>query len=61
MSANYVGRELGYHITVEAASLSSFWEGWVQCDRATNARFAPLESFGQRFEELLIDVRDMGF
>jgi sugar phosphate isomerase/epimerase len=62
MSANYVGRELGYHVTTEdTAPLAALGEARAQCDRATNARFAPRETFGQCFEEILADVRDMGF
>jgi L-ribulose-5-phosphate 3-epimerase len=51
MSANFVARQVGYHMT----------EGWGQGERATNACFRPLETFGQRFEELLTAVRAMGF
>ena len=51
MGANYVARQVGYHMT----------GGWGEGDRATNAYFQPLETFAQRFEELLQDVRAMGF
>jgi L-ribulose-5-phosphate 3-epimerase len=51
MSANYVARQLDYHMT----------KGWMQGDRATNAYFQPRESFAERFEEILRDVRAMGF
>ncbi len=51
MSANFVARELGYHMT----------EGWGQGDKATNARFQPLETFGARFGDLLGLVRSLGF
>src|SRR5204862_4400360 len=51
MSANFVARQVGYHMT----------EGWAQGERATNEYFQPFETFGQRFEELLTTVRSMGF
>lgn len=51
MSANYVARQTDYNII----------EGWGQGDRATNEHFRPLETFPQRFEEVLRDVRHMGF
>ena len=51
MSANFLAREAGYHLT----------GGWMAGDRATNAHFAPLESFATRFGELLRSVRAMGF
>ena len=51
MSANYVAREVGFHMT----------EGWGQGDRTTNEAFAPLDTFPQRFGDLLGTVRSMGF
>jgi sugar phosphate isomerase/epimerase len=51
MSANFIARESGYRLT----------GGWMAGDRATNARFAPLENFEVLFAELLGDVRRMGF
>jgi L-ribulose-5-phosphate 3-epimerase len=51
MSANYVARQVDYNMT----------GGWGQGDRATEAHFRPLETFGPRFEELLIDITAMGF
>jgi len=51
MSANFLARESSYHLS----------GGWMAGDRATNARFAPLESFETRFAELLGSVRAMGF
>lgn len=50
MSANYVARELGYHMT----------EGWSQGDAATNAFFQPLETFPERFGALLDEVGALG-
>jgi hypothetical protein len=47
MSANFVARQVGYHMT----------EGWGQGERATNEYYRPLETFGQRFEELLTALR----
>jgi L-ribulose-5-phosphate 3-epimerase len=51
MSANYVARQVGYNMT----------EGWAQGDKATNAYFRPPETFVQRFEEILLDVRALDF
>ncbi len=51
MTANYVARQVGYRMT----------GGWGQGDRATNAHFAPLDTFAERFEELLVDIRALGF
>ena len=50
MSANYVARQLGYHMS-----------SWSQGDQATNEYFAPLETFAPRFEQMLSDVRALGF
>jgi L-ribulose-5-phosphate 3-epimerase len=51
MSANFVARTLGYHMT----------RGWGEGDRATQAHFRPLETFGARFKEVLRDVKALGF
>ncbi len=51
MTANYVAQQVGYHMT----------EGWGQGDRATNEYFQPLETFPQRFEQILQDVCALGF
>lgn len=51
MSANYVARQLDYHMT----------RGWGEGDAATQAYFRPLETFGERFDALLRDVRALGF
>lgn len=51
MSANFVARQLGYHMT----------QGWGEGDRATNDHFKPVSTFAERFEEVLRDVRDLGF
>jgi L-ribulose-5-phosphate 3-epimerase len=51
ISANFVARELGYNMT----------EGWVQGDTATEAFFAPLETFQTRFDAMLLEVKNMGF
>ncbi len=50
MSANYVARQVGYAM-----------HGWGHGDKATNAYMSPLETFGERFEEILCDIRSMGF
>jgi sugar phosphate isomerase/epimerase len=51
MSANYVARQVGYHMI----------GGWGQGDKATNESFRPLETFPQRFEQILQDIRALGF
>jgi sugar phosphate isomerase/epimerase len=51
MSANYVARELGYGVADE----------WGPCDDATNAVFRPIETFAERFDDLLVRVRAAGF
>lgn len=51
MSANYVARSVGYHMT----------GGWAQGEQATNQFYEPVDTFPQRFEEILLDVRAMGF
>ena len=50
MTANEVARETGWAM-----------HGWGHGDRATNEAFAPLETFGERFDALLGRVRDLGF
>jgi sugar phosphate isomerase/epimerase len=51
MTANYVARPLGYHMT----------EGWMQGDSANQDHFRPLATFKERFNTYLSDVRTMGF
>jgi sugar phosphate isomerase/epimerase len=51
MSANYVARQLGYNMT----------GGWGQGDRASNEYFRPIETFPERFEEMLLEITDLGF
>jgi L-ribulose-5-phosphate 3-epimerase len=51
MSANYVAKQVGYNMT----------RGWGQGDKATNEHFQPIETFRERFEELLRDVRALDF
>jgi sugar phosphate isomerase/epimerase len=51
MSANFVARQLGYHMT----------EGWMQGDTATNDYFRPIETFEERFDAMLAEVKAMGF
>src|SRR5687768_8919901 len=50
MTANYVARETGWAM-----------HGWGHGDQTTSERFAPLETFAERFDELLRDVRALGF
>jgi sugar phosphate isomerase/epimerase len=51
MTANYVARQVGYHMT----------EGWGQGDRATQDYFRPLRTFEKRFDALLAEIRGLGF
>ena len=51
VTANYVARQVGYHMT----------GGWGQGDKATNDYFRPLETFGERFEQILTDIKALGF
>src|SRR4029450_7885902 len=50
MSANYVAREVGYSM-----------RDWGHGDRATNDAFRPLETYAERFAQILDDVRELGF
>jgi L-ribulose-5-phosphate 3-epimerase len=49
-TANYVAREVGYAM-----------HGWGHGDRATNEAFAPVETYAERLDALLGDVRALGF
>ena len=51
MGANYVGRELGYGAADE----------WGPYDVATNAAFEPLESYGERIDEVFASISAAGF
>jgi L-ribulose-5-phosphate 3-epimerase len=51
ITANYVARQVGYNMTA----------GWGQGDKATQDFFRPRETFKWRFDEILRDVRAMGF
>ncbi len=51
MTANYVARQVGFNMT----------RGWGQGDKATNAYFEPIETFGERFEEIIQIIHGIGF
>ena len=51
MSANYVARQLDYHMT----------EGWMQGDSATQAYFRPIETYAERFDALMAEIAGLGF
>lgn len=51
VTANFVARPLGYRME----------QGWMQGDEATQAWFAPLATFAARFEEMLLEVKPLGF
>jgi L-ribulose-5-phosphate 3-epimerase len=50
MTANYVAREVGWAM-----------HGWGHGDKATNERFAPIETYEERLTELLAQVKELGF
>jgi sugar phosphate isomerase/epimerase len=50
MTANYVAREVGYAM-----------HGWGHGDRATNEAFAPLDTYGQKLDDLLGGIAVLGF
>ncbi len=51
VTANFVARQIGYRME----------KGWMQGDEATNAWFSPLATFEQRFEEMLLEIKALGF
>jgi L-ribulose-5-phosphate 3-epimerase len=51
MTANYVARQIGYNMT----------KGWMEGDDATNAYFAPLDTYAERFGALLAEIKSLGF
>ncbi len=51
ITANYVARQLDYNMT----------RGWGEGDTAANDYFRPLETFPQRFEGLLQEIKPLGF
>ena len=50
MTANFVARETGWAM-----------RGWGHGDRATNDAFRPIETYEQRLDSLLEDIRRLGF
>lgn len=51
MSANFVARQLGYHMPA----------GWGQGDQATQEFFRPLATFAGRFDAMLAEIKELGF
>ncbi len=51
MSANFVARQLDFNMT----------RGWGQGDKASNEYFKPIETFQERFREMLQIISDAGF
>jgi len=51
VTANFVARQIGYRMS----------QGWMQGDDAVNAWFAPLGTFSARFEEMLLEIKALGF
>src|SRR2546428_8199871 len=50
MTANYVAREIGFRMA-----------DWGEGDRAANAWYAPIETYEQRLDGLLLTVAGLGF
>jgi L-ribulose-5-phosphate 3-epimerase len=50
MTANYVAREIGFRMA-----------DWGEGDRAANAWYAPIETYEERFDDLLSTVVGLGF
>lgn len=62
MSANCAVRALDFRMTMEEkTTLVTLEHRLTESDQDTSVRFAPLETFGPRFEEILTHVSDMGF
>ncbi len=51
MSANFVARQVGYHMA----------KGWGEGDRSAQEWFAPLATFEARFDEMLGEITALGF
>lgn len=51
MSVNYIARYVDYAMT----------GGWGQGERSTREHFRPYETFARRFEEILINIKALGF
>ena len=51
MSANYFARVAAYDLR----------EGWPEATMTTNAWFEPIETFAERFDELLATIEGLGF
>ena len=51
MGANYVARFVNYQMT----------DGWGEGNNATEAYYRPIETFGERFSELLRGIHALGF
>ncbi len=51
VTATFVARQIGYRLE----------KGWMQGEDATNAWFAPLATFAERFDALLTEAKALGF
>src|ERR1700690_3076315 len=51
VTANFVARQINYRMD----------RGWMQGDDATNAWFSPLATFEERFDEMLLEIKALGF
>ena len=51
ITANFVARQIGYRMD----------KGWMQGDDAANAWFAPLATYEERLDEMLREIKDLGF
>jgi sugar phosphate isomerase/epimerase len=58
MGANYVCREIGFVVPEGSGGLTGWWG---VADQATQSAFAPIDTYHERFDEIVADVAAMGF
>ncbi len=49
--SSFVAKQHGFHTDND----------WGSCVSAVNAYYSPLETFGERFEQLILDVKELGY
>lgn len=49
--SSFVAKQRGYHADND----------WGPCVSAVNTYYSPIETFGERFEQLILDVKDLGY
>jgi sugar phosphate isomerase/epimerase len=55
MTANYIAREIGFRMP------QGLLNSWGYADGTINERFQPIETFAERFDGLLRDIKALGF